>query len=153
MAVAYGVDFGVINTTKLISIWREVMGEDFNTDALRTLVPDIPVELEDNDPLFPRLAARAVSKKSSFVKFVYDELVSALSSRFNGYAQVASAYPKHVDILNYFDIISKMTEKHAQVSKSRRQMTWGELCDTRDGVGKSIWQQFGVCDQSPVFAQ
>jgi hypothetical protein len=65
MATVNGIDFGIGDTTDLIKIWRDVKGEDFSSDALRELVPGIPVELEDNDPKFPLIAARAVKKKGA----------------------------------------------------------------------------------------
>ncbi len=155
MATVNGIDFGIGDTTDLIKIWRDVKGEDFSADALRELVPGIPVELEDNDPKFPLIAARAVKKKGAFVKFVYDDLVNTLAQRFNGYGQVAATYPDYADILNYLGIIEEMVDKHAAIVEARRasSCTWDALSDRRDGVGKTIWQQFGVADQSTVYAQ
>ena len=155
MASVYGIDFGVGDVTDLLSMWRVIKGEDFETDGLRELVPGIPAELEDQSKDFPRLAARAVCKKGAFVKFVYDDLVTALAQRFNGYGQVSAAYPKFADLLNYMGIIEAMNEKHAALVAERKQsnMTWNEMCDRRDGVGKTVWERFGVADQSTVYAQ
>lgn len=155
MASVYGIDFGVGDTTTLISMWRTIKGEDFDTDALRTLVAGIPAELEDSDPKFPNIAARFVCKKSAGVKFIYDDIVNTLAQRFNGYGQVSSVYPDLVDMLNYMEIIERMNEKHAEIVTERQKSstTWSEMCDRRDGVGKTVWQQFGIADQSTVYAQ
>lgn len=153
MAIVYGVDFGIADTIDLISIWRDIKGEDCDIDALRTLCAGIPADLDDNDPLFPRIAARAVSKKSAPIKFICEDLVNLLAQRFNGYAQIKETYPKHADMLNYMGIIERVTTKHAKAAAERRNITWNELCDRRDGIGKSVWECFGVADQSTVYAQ
>lgn len=153
MAICYGLDFGIGDTTDLISMWRDIKGEEFSTDALRTLVAGIPVDLEDDDPLFPRIAARFVCKKGTFIKFICEDLIKYLAQRFNGYAQVKVAYPKHADMLNYMGIIERMTDKHTKMAAERRNITWNELSDRRDGIGKTVWERFGVADQSTVYAQ
>ena len=155
MATIHGLEFGVGSTTDLIEMWRVIKGEDFETDGLRTLVPGIPAELEDHDPNFPRLVARVVCKKAVFVRFIYDDLVETLAQRFNGYGQVAATYPKFADKLNYMDVSPKMTVRHKELVEARKKntMTWTEMCDRRDGVGRTVWERFGVADQSVVYAQ
>jgi hypothetical protein len=153
MAIVYGIEFGAGDTTDLISIWRNIKGAEFDTDALRTLCDGIPSDLDDHDPLFPRIAARVVCKKTACVKFICEDLVNFLAQRCNGYAQVKEAYPKHADMLNYMGIIERVTTKHAQAAAERRNLTWNELCDRRDGIGKTVWECFGVADQSVQYAQ
>lgn len=153
MASCYGIDFGITDTEDLISMWRDIKGRDLDTDALRTLVAGIPADLEDHDPLFPRIAARFVCKKGAFIKFICEDLINELAQKYNGYAQVKAAYPKHADMLNYMGIIERMTTKHTKMAAERRNITWNELSDRRDGIGKTVWERFGVADQSTVYAQ
>lgn len=153
MVNVYGIDFGVGDITNLLSMWRDIKGAEFDTDALRILCADIPSDLEDHDPLFPRIAARAICKKTACVKFVCDDLVDFVAQSCNGYVQVRDTYPKHVDMLNYMGIIERVTTKRTKAATERRNITWNELCDRRDCVGKTVWECFGVADQSMRYAQ
>ena len=155
MASIYGIDFGVGDAIDLVSIWRTVKGKDFETDALRTLVAGIPAELDDQSKQFPQVVGKLIYKKAAHLKFIFDDIVKYMAPRFNSYGQVASVYPDIAELMLYLGLTDAIADKHEELAEERRKSygTWNAMCDERDGVGKTVWQQFGVADQSTVYAQ
>ena len=152
MAVLYGNEFGITDVTELIRIWKTVMGENWDTAALRASIPNFLAELEDGDPNFPQIAARAVYKKGKLFKPVYDQVVETLAERFNGYAQVAAVYPDIVDTMNYLGIIESMTTRHDEMAAERRKQidVGGDHWGTRN---QSVWKGLGIANHTSSYAQ